>query len=317
LREIQERLLAHRLQAQHQSTYVRSGVSSHVAGVSLRRSAFSIQGNQADLARVTAAVHGRVPPPIQALANRLEGSLKKTVHLCVFTLTTLLAVSVAPSTAASIIFSGADAGGGVGGPRVNADAAHAAWLAAAGSIGATEDFEGIATGSVAPLNLAGGMTLTTVGAPVENGASLNQVTDNQDPQIGYNTTAAGTNYFRFSPAFGQQATLTITFDVPVDAFGVYVTGIQAGFGTTTASWGSDNFLLPDTQGAPGFAGVQFFGFVSDAPIGSISFTTVTGVGSRDIMGFDDLQVAASAPEPTTGALALIGLVGAAVRRRRR
>ena len=35
------------------------------------------------------------------------------------------------------------------------------------------------------------------------------------------------------------------------------------------------------------------------------------------MGFDDLQVAASMPEPTTAALALVGLVGAAVRRRRR
>ena len=81
------------------------------------------------------------------------------------------------------------------------------------------------------------MTLTTVGAPVDNAFFLNQVTDDQDADIGYNTTAGGKNYFRFSPEFGQQATLMITFDVPVDAFGVYITGVQSGFGTTTASWG--------------------------------------------------------------------------------
>jgi hypothetical protein len=230
-----------------------------------------------------------------------------------------LALSLASSAASAQIFSGVDVGGGVGGPRANSDAARLAWLAAAGTVIATETFEGIAVGSTAPLGLAGGMTLTTTGAPVVG--SLNQVTNNQDPQIGYNTTVGGENFYRLSPDFGGVATLTITFASGVNSFGTYITGVQTAFGTTSATFGSLAFLLADTQGAPGQAGVQFLGFVSALPVTSVTFTTVANpLVGRDIMGFDDIAIATSAvPEPGTVGLTAIGLLATAgfLRRRRR
>lgn len=241
--------------------------------------------------------------------------MSKFLRASVIALALSFVGSVAPASAASIIFSGVDIGGGVGGPRVNSDAAHAAWLAAAGGFNFFENFEGIAVGSSTPVSLAGGMmTLTTVGGPI--GSTLNQVANDQDPQIGYNTTAGGANFFRLSPEFGGAATMTISFSSPVRAFGVYVTGIQTNFGLTTALWGADSFQLPDTQGVPGQAGVQFFGFTSDTLISSISFRTVANPAvGRDIMGFDDIQIVA-VPEPVTIALVLGGLAAGVARRRR-
>ena len=113
--------------------------------------------------------------------------------------------------------------------------------------------------------------------------------------------------------------MTISFSAPTTAFGVYVTGIQTSFGSTTASWGTDSFSLVDTQGAPGFAGIQFFGFISDVPVGSVSFlTTANPAVGRDIMGFDDIEAVSSAvPEPTTVSLLLAGLFGVGFAARRR
>ena len=231
--------------------------------------------------------------------------------------TIALALAVSASSASAQIFSGFDVGGGVGGTRTNSNAAHAAWAAAAAPLCTSgEDFEAIPVGTTAPINLACGMRLTTTGAPVSG--TLNQVVNDQDPQIGYNTTAGGARFFRLSPDFGSTATLTIDFGATRTGFGVYITGIQQGFGLTTATWGANSFLLPDTQGAPGEAGVQFFGFVDAGGVTSVTFTTVANPGvGRDIMGFDDLQVSA-VPEPGTVALTLTGLAAlAGVARRRR
>ena len=230
-------------------------------------------------------------------------------------LVSLLGFSVGTAHAA-VIYSGVDIGGGVSGPRTNSDAAHATWAAAAGPSDALEDFEAIALGSSSPLSLSGGITLSTLGT-IASG-NLNIVASDGDPQIGYNTTAGGTNFFRLAPEFGGVATMTLTFDDPVLAFGVYITGVQSGFGGTVVYIGADSFNLPDTQGAPGLAGVQFFGFTSAVPIGSISFVTTANPGvGRDIMGFDDLElVRATAPAPPVGVLLLVGLAAAAARGRR-
>lgn len=230
--------------------------------------------------------------------------------------TVALALAVSASTASAQIFSGVDVGGGVGGPRANSDAAHAAWAAAAAPLCApTETFEGIAVGTAAPMNLSCGIRLTTAGAAP--GGTLNVVANDQDPQIGYNTTAGGANFYRLSPAFNGTASATFSFGTRT-AFGLYITGIQQNFGITTVTWGANAFILPDTQGQPGEAGVQFFGIVDAGGLGPVTITTVANPAvGRDIMGFDDIQVSAT-PEPGTVALMLTGLAAlAGVARRRR
>lgn len=231
-----------------------------------------------------------------------------------------IAIAASASAATAQTFSGFDVGGGIGGTRTNSNAAHSAWLAAAGAVTFSQNFEGIALGSSTPINLGGGITLTSNG-PVGGSFDLNQVTNNQSHDIGYNTTAGGSRFYRQSPDFSSTSTVRYSFGSAVSAFGLYVTGIQLGFGSATASWGAMSFLLPDTQGAPGRAGVQFFGFVSAAPISFIDFTAAANPGVRDIFGHDDIEIvgATVVPEPASMALMLAGLAGvgmAAARRRR-
>lgn len=233
-----------------------------------------------------------------------------------------LGASLIASTASAQVFSGFDFGGGVGGPRTNSDNAHLAWLAAAGAPSATETFEGIPLGSTAPIGLAGGMTLSTVNATPAASGLVNQVTNDQSPEIGYNSTIGGSRFYRFTTSdVGQSGTLTFSFLSPVSAFGVYVTGIQTFYGTTTATWGASSFVLANTSnGNASSAGIQFFGFVTPTAVSSVTFTLVDQPAIRDIAGYDDIQFvnAAVVPEPATVALLGGGLLalGAAARRRR-
>ena len=225
--------------------------------------------------------------------------------------------TVAPAHALVLEFFGEDLGLGEGTPLAafpNATAAEAQFLAQLVGVG-TENFEGFAAGTGAPLNLnfpgAGMATLTGSG-------SVANVAPNTTNGVGRYATS-GSQYWETEESFG------INFSAPVAAFGFY--GIDIGdfegqVTVTTVGGLNQVFNIGNTIGGQG-GGVLFWGFVSTSPVElvtSLSFgNTAAGV---DFFGFDDMtigsieQVRPVIPEPGTLLLIGSGLAGLAARRRR-
>lgn len=134
------------------------------------------------------------------------------------------------------------------------------------------------------------------------------------PLCGFNTTSGG-QYFH--ELFGGEA--TINFSTPIDAFGMFVTGLQTDIvvgQTLTYSDGSSSFslLTPNTVNGGG----AFIGF-TDFGMNVMSVTYNAQAGSvGDIVSLDDaLYHISPVPEPETYIMMLVGLglLGFAARRR--
>ena len=146
---------------------------------------------------------------------------------------------------------------------------------------------------------------------VTGGAITTNVTP-CDALCGFNTTAGGQKFYS---QFG--GTATFTFTAPIDAFGLYVTGLQTDLvsqETLTFSDGSSQTI--DTPSATG-GGAAFIGFTDAGK--SISSVSYNATG--DIVGLDDVQFGnvSSVPEPASWALMLVGAggLGLAMRSRRK
>ncbi|MDF1501439.1 PEP-CTERM sorting domain-containing protein [Roseisolibacter sp. H3M3-2] len=226
----------------------------------------------------------------------------------------LLAAVAAPAGAQTVYYGQND----LGTANAAVTTARSDFLAALTGVG-TETFEGIPTGTGAPLALtfpgAGTATVTGTGR-VATGNSSGAA------------PVSGSRYYLVTTGSGSE--FTITFTDPIAAFGFY--------GRDLGDSGS-NLLLRLTRVSGSIIDVQvpydyrtdplasgnllFFGLIDAAnPFTSVQFRST---GSGDVFGFDDMtigtagQVTSTVPEPSTYALLGTGLavLGAVGRRRRR
>ncbi len=203
---------------------------------------------------------------------------------------------IVPATAGVIsTYSGYDAGAGASDPRPNSNTAAGAFDAANPGLPIIT-FESAPLGSFTNLTVAPGVTI--------NGSDFNSSPQTiinsplcDDALCGFNTTLGGSQWLSL---YG--GSVTFTFATPIDAFGLYLNGVQLDGETITFNDGA-----PQSVGIanPG-SGVQFLGFSDTA-----SFTSVTIDATNDIIGVDDVRygtpAATGVPEPAT-----FGLLGAAL-----
>lgn len=194
-----------------------------------------------------------------------------------------LAAGAGVAQAAPVVFFGEDPGLGEATPLAswpNSDAARNAFFGNLVGVG-TEDFEGVAPGTGAPLPIAfpGAGTATLQG----NGI-LTEVLGGGTNGFG-RYPISGTRYWESSDEFG------ITFDQPVAAFGFYATDIGDFQGQLTLVLTNGevvNLVVPNSIGGTG-GSVIYYGFYdAENQYTSVIFgNTAPGV---DFFGFDDMTI---------------------------
>lgn len=177
------------------------------------------------------------------------------------------------------------------------------------------DFEGLSPQNfTGRLDLGGGVSVrldgnqTTSIAGYQFGISGLTSSINSNATIGYNTTTGGQNHLKIVPEAGATAVVTFRFDTaPIQAFGLYLTGVQTAAGQLTLTT-SDLAVVTPIEGIPDVGGVQFFGLVADRGLTSVTLTlSGTTKTSRDVFGIDDVRFA-TVPEPASLTLAGLGLL---------
>jgi hypothetical protein len=238
-----------------------------------------------------------------------------------------LALVCAPASAGYVTFFGEDLNSSASVPLAsfpNASAARASFLASLIGVG-TENFEGFADGTAAPLPLnfgaAGNATLSG------GGGVINVVAPGSTDGNGRYATS-GSHYWEVTAGGGDDFVVTFDMIGGVAAFGFY--GIDIGdFGgtvTLTLANGLNTVLnIPNTVGAGGSTdgSVIFFGLIGTTVADlftSVTFNTTT-IGFGETFAFDDMTVGSleqvNIPEPGTFVLLGIALAGLGAMRRRK
>jgi hypothetical protein len=200
-----------------------------------------------------------------------------------------------PAQAALITFIGADNNVTSLAQMTNSQAAKASFVAAAAAAGST-----LAPTITFEVPLPAGVSVS--GGSTTNNSGCGAL-------CGFNTTPAGA-FFRLL----EGGTGTFTFATPIDAFGMYITGLQTDLvpqETLTFSDGSTQTI--NTPTATGGGGA-FMGFTDFGK----SIVSVSYNATNDIVALDDvLFESTSVPEPASLAILASALLGfGAIRSRR-
>ena len=248
----------------------------------------------------------------------------KTCALGLTALTLLAIGFTAPSVQAQTVYSGADLNAGPGDLHPNSTAAAASFDTAASTLGTVHliDFESAPLGTFSSLTAAPGVTLTGInfdGTPLYVNNTPNFPAG--IPLDGFNITPGGSQYVE---QIG--GTSTFTFSTPIQAFGIYLPGVQIGFyqdNLTFSDGTSQTINVPAQLPSDRFNGsLSFVGFTDPGKF--ITQVTITASDNfrADAIGLDDVRfvtsTTATTPEPGTLAmLAGVGISGSAFLARRR
>jgi hypothetical protein len=209
-------------------------------------------------------------------------------------------LAISPVSAATITYSGSDAGVGPGGSAPNSTTAALNFTTAASGLGSVQllNLEALTTANFTTTALGLGVTATQSGvlgtASIATGGSVT---------AGYNTTAGGSKYLSFLPGTTPLQTTQgylLSFATPIQAFAAFFTGVGSASGTLQLSFsdGTNQTLTVQSSGNTG--GISYFGFTdAGKSISTISLLFNNQRSINDSFGIDDISFVSAVPEPDT------------------